>query len=126
MSSKSKLFLSIAAVSCHNRQGRQRAPLLNNTNRRISFGFYPMGHISGVIFQSFGQFRFYCDDCSCISVFFSLSICFNSLNRPAASRILENSIQNACTSINISFMSNKELFIRARRKTQTKRTKRPC
>ena len=67
-------------------------------------------------------------DWSWFSLCLSESICLSSLKSPAASRILENSMQNAWTSIRqlLLLMSNNELFISARRKTQTKRTRRPC
>lgn len=49
---------------------------------------------------------------------------FNNRKRPAASRILLNSIQNACTSINKSCTLIILLRIKDWRKTHTRRTKR--
>lgn len=53
-----------------------------------------------------------------------VSSVFNKRKRPAASRILLNSIQNACTSINKSCTLIILLRIKDWRKTHTRRTKR--
>lgn len=72
--------------------------------------------------------RFACYLVAAVGVFCgsALSSDFNSLNKPAASRIRLNSIQKACTSMKISLTSIILFLIRDCRKTHTKRTRRFC